>query len=104
MGPTQCRERPPRALQVFGAPTDDVTENDFAVPGITFQIGIDPVRIDVITIVDGVEFESAWQNRVAAEYGGVPAFVLSEADLIANKQASGRPQDLADIDALRNRK
>ena len=93
-----------QALQVFGAPTHDVTENDFAVPGITFQIGVDPVRIDVITIVDGLEFESAWQNRVAAEYGSVPAFVLSERDLITNKQASGRPQDLADIDALRNRK
>ena len=93
-----------KALQVFGAPTHDVTENDFTVPGVTFQIGIEPVRIDVLTSIEGVDFKSAWQNRVAAEYGGAPAFVLSEADLIANKQASGRPQDLADIDALRNRK
>jgi hypothetical protein len=90
------------ALQAFGAPTHKVSEKDFAVPGITFQIGIDPVRIDVITVIDGIEFDSAWRNRVSAEYGGVPAFVLSKADLIANKQASGRPQDLADIDKLLN--
>ena len=88
------------ALQAFGAPTHDVKESDFATPGITFQIGVEPVRIDIITTVDGLEFEPAWQNRVAAEYGGVPAFVLSRNDLILNKRASARPQDLADIAAL----
>ena len=92
------------ALQSFGAPTHDVTEKDFASPGITFQIGIEPVRIDVITAVDGLEFDAAWRNRVTAEYGDIPAFVLSKADLIVNKRASGRPQDLADIDALKTRR
>lgn len=92
------------ALEAFGAPTDKVRESDFAAPGITFQIGIEPVRIDVITVIDGIEFDSAWRNRIPAEYGSVPAFVLSKADLITNKQASGRPQDLADIDALLNQK
>lgn len=81
-------------------PTHDVEESDFAVPGITFQIGLEPVRIDVITEVDGLDFEAAWKNRVAAKYGGVEAFVLSRRDLIANKLASGRPQDLADVAAL----
>jgi len=88
------------ALHAFGAPTHDVSESDFTTPGITFQIGVEPVRIDVITTVDGLEFEPAWQNRVAAGYGGVPAFVLSRDDLIRNKRASARPQDLADIAAL----
>ena len=89
-----------RALTAFGAPTQVVTEGDFASPGITFQIGVEPVRIDIITAVDGLTFEPAWQNRVASEYGGEPVFVVSREDLIRNKRASGRPQDLADIAAL----
>ena len=89
-----------RALTAFGAPTQAVTEDDFAVPGITFQIGIDPVRIDIITAVDGLTFELAWHTRVASEYGGEPVFVISRDDLIRNKRASARPQDLADIAAL----
>jgi hypothetical protein len=88
------------ALQAFGAPTGAVSEGDFVRPGITFQIGVEPVRIDVITAVDGLTFEPAWEGRVRAEYGGIPVFVLSLQDLIANKRASGRPQDLADIAAL----
>lgn len=91
------------ALQAFGAPTSGVSEKDFATPGITLQIGVEPVRIDVITTVDGLSFEPAWRNRVGAEYGGIQTFVLSRADLIANKRASGRPQDLADIAALERR-
>ena len=75
-------------------------ENDFAVPGITFQIGVEPVRIDIITAVDGLTFDAAWPNRVASEYGGEPVFVISREDLISNKRASGRPQDIADIAAL----
>jgi Nucleotidyl transferase of unknown function (DUF2204) len=91
------------ALRSFGAPTHDVSPADFAVPGITFQIGVEPVRVDVITAVDGLTFESAWLNRVATNYGGEPVFVLSREDLIRNKRESGRPQDLADIAALEQR-
>jgi hypothetical protein len=91
------------ALRSFGAPVESVTDSDFAVPGITFQIGVDPVRIDVITAIEGVDFESAWPNRVPADYGGEPVFVISRADLIKNKLAAGRPQDIADVAAL-NRK
>ena len=88
------------ALKAFGAPTHDLTEGDFAVPGITFQIGIEPIRIDVITAVDGLSFEPAWQNRVASDYAGEPVSVVSREDLICNKRASARPQDLADVAAL----
>jgi len=97
---TANAERVIEALRSFGAPTHQVTTSDFAVPGITFQIGVEPLRIDVITAIDGLHFESAWSNRVLAEYGEVPVFVLSKSDLIANKRAAGRPQDLADIAAL----
>lgn len=93
-----------RALRAFGAPTHAVTEDEFAVPGITFQIGVEPVRIDIITSVDGLAFEPAWQSRVASEYDGERVNVLSREDLIRNKRASARPQDLADIAALELRK
>lgn len=88
------------ALATFGAPTHTVTERDFAAPGITFQIGVEPVRIDIITAVDGLTFEQAWPNRVLSEYGGEPVFVVSRDDLVRNKRAAGRPQDLVDIATL----
>jgi hypothetical protein len=91
------------ALRAFGAPTHAVTQDDFSAPGITFQIGVEPVRIDIITAVDGLTFEPAWQNRVTTAYGGVPVFVISRDDFIKNKRASARPQDLADIAALERR-
>jgi hypothetical protein len=88
------------ALRSFGAATEAVKQSDFEVPGITFQIGVEPVRIDIITNVDGVTFDPAWQNRIPARYGDVPVFAISREDLILNKRASGRPQDLADVEAL----
>jgi hypothetical protein len=56
-----------------------------------------PVRIDVITAIDGMSFDEAWPDRVPTSYGGVGASVLSIRHLIVNKKASGRPQDLADV-------
>ena len=88
------------ALHAFGAPTQAINESEFTEPGITFQIGVEPVRIDILTDIDGVSFEAAWRNRVSAEYGDTRVFVLSREDFIANKRASARPQDLADIEAL----
>src|SRR5947209_8399472 len=46
------------ALHAFGAPTTDLTVQDFSSPGVTFQIGVEPVRIDIITAIDGVDFSS----------------------------------------------
>jgi predicted nucleotidyltransferase len=91
------------ALEAFGAPMHALTEADFASPGITFQIGVEPVRIDVITAIDGITFDPAWQNRVPADYGGEPVFVISREDFIVNKLAAGRPQDLADVASLERR-
>jgi hypothetical protein len=88
------------ALKAFGAPTERVSEEDFARPDIVFQIGVAPVRIDIITKVSGLEFHEAWPDRVEAQYGDQRVFVLSRVDLIANKKASGRHQDLADVELL----
>jgi hypothetical protein len=92
------------ALKAFGAPTHLVTEGDFSSPGITYQIGVEPVRIGIITQVDGITFDPAWDNRISADYGGEPVFVVSREDFITNKLAAGRPQDLADVAALQRRR
>ena len=89
-----------RALGDFGAPLADLTVADLATPGVVFQIGIAPNRIDVITQIDGVDFEGAWQRRLSSTYAGVPISMLSLDDLITNKRASGRPQDLLDLEKL----
>ena len=88
------------ALNRFGAPLHDLTEEDLSRPGLVFQIGVPPVRVDVITAVDGVTFDEAWPDRVMASFGSLSIPVLSRRHLIANKRASGRTQDLADIERL----
>lgn len=88
------------ALRAFGAPLNDVTVSDFSEPGITFQIGVEPVRIDIITEIDGLDFEGAWSRRLTKEIDGLSLPVISAPDLIANKKATGRLQDLADVEAL----
>jgi hypothetical protein len=90
-----------RALTQFGAPLRGLTESDF-VDGTTFQIGVEPDRIDILQKIDGITFDEAWPNRIEGNIDGeVPAPVISRDDLIRNKLASGREQDLLDVKALR---
>jgi hypothetical protein len=89
-----------RALAAFGAPLHDLTEADLATEGVVFQIGIAPVRIDVLTRIDGVRFADAWPDRVQTTFGDQPIAVLSIQHLIQNKRAAGRLQDLADLERL----
>jgi hypothetical protein len=93
----------PRVLQslaAFGAPLDDLTIEDLSKPGVVFQIGVEPSRIDILTAISGVEFNRAWDRRVSIEMDGVCINVLGREDLIVNKRASGRPKDLVDADTL----
>ena len=89
------------ALRNFGAPLHDLSEQDLSVPGIIFQIGVPPLRIDILTSIDAVEFSKAWKNRLQTKFHGEPVSVLSKEDLISNKSATGRTQDLADVERLR---
>lgn len=89
-----------QALRAFGAPLEDLTESDLGAPGLIFQIGIPPVRIDILTSIDGVNFEEAWPARVSVNVADVAVTVLSKRHLIANKKAAGRLQDLADVEKL----
>jgi hypothetical protein len=76
---------------------DEVTQDDFAAPGIIFQMGIAPFRIDILTLITGVSFEDAWSRRTDAEFAGARYPVIGKQDFMTNKRAVGRPQDLADV-------
>ncbi len=89
-------ERVWRALAEFGAPMGDLSVEELARPGLFFQIGVAPVRIDVLTAIDGVNFDAAWTERVLFDLDGIPVPVLSRKHLLINKKASGRPKDLVD--------
>ena len=89
-----------QALLDFGAPLRDLTSDDLSRKETIFQIGVPPLRIDIITDVDGVEFAEAWPDRVETSFGGVPTFVISRHHLITNKKTAARLQDLADVQQL----
>jgi hypothetical protein len=89
-----------KALKDFGAPLHDLTEADLSAPGLIFQIGVAPVRIDVLTAIDGVDFAEAWPARMLTRFADQPVGVLSKDHLIKNKRAAGRTQDLADVERL----
>jgi len=91
------------ALRCFGAPLHDLTETDLSTPGLIFQIGVEPIRIDILTVIDGVQFDEAWADRMSSKFADQPVAVLSREHLIKNKLAAARTQDLADVEALRRK-
>jgi hypothetical protein len=89
-----------RALVAFGAPLQQLTEHDLATPGVVFQIGVVPYRIDLLTSIDGVPFEEAWQRRIRVRVEGQEIPLIGREDLLRNKRATGRLRDLADAEEL----
>jgi hypothetical protein len=92
------------ALERFGAPLDGLTADDFIERDKFFRMGHAPVVVDILPEIEGIDFDLAWQNRVEAvidPQSGLVAFFISSEDLIAAKLAAGRPQDIADVAALR---
>ena len=88
------------ALQQFGAPLDGLTQSDFSEDGFFYQIGVPPVRVDILMGIPGVQFREAWKRRETVWFDDLPVFFISRQDLIAVKRASGRPQDIIDADLL----
>ena len=88
------------ALEQFGAPTAQVRAEDFSRPGIVFQMGLPPLRIDVLTELSGLTFHEAWSTRTQAAFGPITADVIGRAAFIKNKRATGRARDLGDVEAL----
>ena len=91
------------ALTRFGAPlaSAGVTAADFAEPGVVYQIGLPPRRIDVLTEISGVTFNEASASRETADVEGRTIGIIGRAALLRNKEAAGRPKDLADVARLR---
>lgn len=89
-----------RALEEFGFGAAGLTAADFETRGTIVQLGIEPNRVDLITAIDGVGFEQAWKGRVAGHLFECPVFYLGLQELKQNKKASGRAQDLADLEIL----
>ena len=90
-----------RALVKYGAPLSSMSREDFMREGFFFTMGIAPNRIDILFDLKGLSFESAWQRRVCSIVDDIEVCFLSRVDLIINKEAVGRKQDLADVEKLR---
>jgi hypothetical protein len=88
------------ALTAFGAPADRFTLQDFTQPEVIVQLGVPPVRIDVLTSISGVQFEAAWKHRMIVTLDGLEVPILGREQLIANKRASGREKDRMDLEWL----
>ena len=104
--PTEANvDRAWSALREFGAPLESlaVAREDLLRPGTVIQLGLPPRRIDLLTRITGVEFEDAWHGRIEQELEGRSIAYLGRAELLANKRATARAQDLADVALLENR-
>lgn len=95
-------ERVWAALNEFGAPIDAIQlkREDLLASGQVVQIGVAPRRIDLLTSITGVEFEAAWNKRVVHSVPPLDVPFIGRDDLIRNKKATGRLQDLADVESL----
>jgi hypothetical protein len=92
------------ALAKFGAPMEGLTPKDFSERNKFFRLGREPVAVDILPEIDGVDFDQAWEKRVEGVIDtatGLTAHFISAADLMTAKIAAGRPQDTADVAALR---
>jgi hypothetical protein len=85
------------ALERFGAPRRNLSRADLITPDTVYQIGVPPERIDILTSIDGVDFDEAWIGRTQSVISGLSVGILGREQLIKNKRACGRPKDLADV-------
>ena len=87
-------------LRAFGFSELSLSADDFTRPNSVVQLGRPPNRIDILTSISGVNFQQSWDHRIPAELDGLAVSYLGLQTLIANKQASGRDKDLADVSKL----
>jgi hypothetical protein len=91
------------ALADFGFGDLGLSVEDFTTPDRVIQFGVPPVRVDVMTSISGVSWEQASADRVAGSYGDLAVYFIGRESFIANKRASGRARDLADLEDLGER-
>ena len=88
------------ALDEFGFGSLGLAAEDFTAPDKVIQIGVTPVRVDIVTSLTGVSWEEAAKGRVAGTYGDLEVYYIGKKQFILNKRALGRKKDLADLEAL----
>lgn len=95
-------ERVIRALARFGAPlgAHGVSIEDFVVPGMVYQIGLPPRRIDLLTELSGISFDDAVSDPLTGHLGSEPVRYIGLEAMLANKRACGRSKDMADVEVL----
>lgn len=104
VGPdTQNAQRVYAALKEFGAPLKGITVKDFSNPKMVYQIGVAPVRADIMMGVSGVKFKTAWQHKKNVPFNGIKINIIGIKELIRIKEKTGRPLDAADAESLKVR-
>ena len=88
------------ALAAFGAPLGDISIEDFSREGVTYQIGVTPGRIDILSELTGLTFAEAWPDRMRRAFGEIEVDFIGRAAFIRNKRATGRAKDLGDIEGM----
>jgi hypothetical protein len=87
-------------LAEFGAPLSGIRPEEFAKSDLIYQLGVAPIRIDILTSLSGLDFEAAWARRTEGRFGDIQACFIGLQDLIVNKRSVGRLADLADCERL----
>ncbi len=90
------------ALKAFGFNLPELQMELFLKEKKVVRMGVPPMRLEILTSIDGVSFETCFKRRVIADIGDFKVNFISKADLLVNKRSSGRPQDLVDFEKLRN--
>jgi len=93
-------ERILQSVNEFGFSSFKLTQEDFTKPGNVIQLGYPPLRIDLLTEIDGVSFEECFRNRKEVSIDNLTVNFIGYEDLLKNKKESGRPRDIDDIDHL----
>ena len=88
------------ALDEFGFGSLNLSQADFTSPDNVIQLGVPPVRVDIMTSLTGIPWDKARAGRTPGSYSGITVHFIGREDLIANKHALGRKKDLADLEAL----
>jgi len=88
------------ALNEFGFGTVDLVEADFQTEHKVIQLGVPPVRIDIMTSLTGLSWQQVLRGRVEGKYGDTHVFFIGKNELVANKKSLGRKKDVADLEAL----
>lgn len=88
------------ALDAFGFGSLGLAAADFESPNQVIQLGVPPIRIDIITSISGVSWKDAVAGRVRGKYGQTPVYYIGRQEFLTNKRATNRKKDLADVEAL----